>query len=178
MGKIKIGFVGVYLILIAVCGFSQNTLRDSVASTYLSEIGIREATGHNDGDRVELYLASCGRKAGDAWCAAFVNWCLEVNNASRAESGWSPSWHPKSKLIYRPSAGINKATPQPGDVFGIWFTKLKRIAHTGFIHAWGPEVTITVEGNTNEAGSREGDGVYRKRRLTRQIHSVSNWIDK
>lgn len=36
--------------------------------------------------------------------------------------------------------------------------------------------TITVEGNTNEAGSREGDGVYRKRRLKNQIYKISRWI--
>lgn len=165
-------------LLLSIGAYAQcQVLRDSVVATYRSEIGTREATGHNDGDRVEMFLASCGRYRGDAWCAAYVNWALEENNCNRAESGWSPSWHPKSKLIYRPSAGINKQVPRPGDVFGIWYSKLGRLGHTGFIDQWGSEITITVEGNTNDAGSREGDGVYRKRRVTRTIHSVSNWID-
>lgn len=168
----------IFTLLLSIGTYAQcSVLRENVIATYRSEIGVREATGHNDGDRVELYLASCNRHKGDAWCAAFVNWTLEENSCSRAESGWSPSWHPKSKLIYRPSANIYKSQPQPGDVFGIWFSKLGRLAHTGFIDQWGDDIVITVEGNTNEAGSREGDGVYRKRRPTRTIHSVSNWID-
>ena len=35
---------------------------------------------------------------------------------------------------------------------------------------------ITVEGNTSEAGSREGDGVYRKRRAKRTIYKASRWV--
>ena len=177
MGKIKNSIVLICALFLGLCAAGQGTLRDSVVSTYRAEIGVREATGRNDGDRVEMYLASCGRRAGDAWCAAFVNWALEVNDAARAESGWSPSWHPKRRLVWRPSAGVNTATPQPGDVFGIWFSKYNRLAHTGFIDKWGNDYVITVEGNTNDAGSREGDGVYRKRRPKRTIHSVSNWID-
>jgi hypothetical protein len=33
-----------------------------------------------------------------------------------------------------------------------------------------------VEGNTNEAGSNEGDGVYKKRRLINSIYQVANWV--
>lgn len=169
--------MGVFAILFISCGFAQDSLREKVVETYRAEIGVREATGRNDGERVEMYLSSCNRKRGDAWCAAFVNWALVVNGADNANSGWSPSWHPKKRIIVQLSGNINRQTPQPGDVFGIWFSKLNRIAHTGFIDEWGEQWIITVEGNTNEAGSREGDGVYRKRRLKRQIHTVSNWID-
>lgn len=62
-------------------------------------------------------------------------------------------------------------------MFGIWFQKLGRIAHVGFIHEWGCEWVVTVEGNTNDAGSREGDGVYMKRRINRQIYKVARWRD-
>ena len=72
---------------------------------------------------------------------------------------------------------IQKATPLPGDVMGLYFAHLGRIAHVGIIYRWGEKKVVTIEGNTNDAGSREGDGVYKKIRLTRQIYAVSNWID-
>jgi hypothetical protein len=34
-----------------------------------------------------------------------------------------------------------------------------------------------VEGNTNESGSREGDGVLRKRRLVRSVWKVAGWVE-
>jgi hypothetical protein len=68
--------------------------------------------------------------------------------------------------------------PQPltGDVFGLYFPEKKRIAHVGFIDKWDGNWLVSVEGNTNVSGSREGDGVYRKRRLTRSIYKVARYV--
>ena len=84
---------------------------------------------------------------------------------------------------YLASCGIKKGaknnkTPGKADVFGIWFQNLNRIAHVGFIDEWKDDCAfcITVEGNTNDEGSREGDGVYKKRRLKSQIYKVSRWL--
>lgn len=60
--------------------------------------------------------------------------------------------------------------------FGLYFSEKRRIAHVGFIEKWTKQTITTVEGNTNQAGSREGDGVYRKIRLTRQIYAVTRFI--
>jgi hypothetical protein len=138
---------------------------------------VREATGHNDGARVVEYLKSAGLKQGNPWCAAFVCWTFEKAGVKAIKSGWSPAWFPADKTIYKRGADRNKP-PDRGDVFGIWFAKQKRIAHVGFIDNWidGESKCITVEGNTNEAGSREGDGVYRKRRLKSQIYKISRWL--
>jgi hypothetical protein len=35
---------------------------------------------------------------------------------------------------------------------------------------------ITVEGNTNQAGSREGDGVWRKRRMVGSVWKVAGFV--
>lgn len=162
--KLKIIYA---MLLITLCGKAQQ--RECVIQTYTAEIGVREATGHNDGDQVEKYLQSTGLSKGNAWCAAFVNWVNRHCNVSgpRAAAAWSPVWFPSYRIT---------KDPQPGDVFGIYFPQKGRIAHVGFIDQWGNQVR-TVEGNTNEAGSREGDGVYKKIRLARQINVVSNWID-
>lgn len=155
---------------------APNDKRNCVISAYTAEIGVREATGKNDGERVEQYLASVGFKKGAAWCAAFVHFNLANCDVPSAKSAWSPAYFPASKIIY--SNGTAKATIRPGDIFGIYFNNLNRIAHVGFIDEW-PEHrnrVTTVEGNTNSAGSREGDGVYRKWRLKSQIYQVANWI--
>jgi hypothetical protein len=150
--------------------------RDELVKTYRKHIGVRELTGNNDGKEVEAFLASTGLGKGYAWCAAFVTYCHIENGIAipQKASAWSPSWFPKQRLI-------DPENSLPGDVFGIYYTNLKRIGHVGFIdETWNNDSSniITVEGNTNGDGSREGDGVYRKRRSKKQIKSVSRWIQE
>ena len=150
----------------------KGELRERVAAIYTAEIGVREKTGNNDGQRVELYLASCSLKKGNPWCAAFVTWTFKQTGIKAVVSGYSPAWFPAKNVIYQ----NGKGNPQTADVFGIYFSNKGRIAHVGFIDEWDTgNYCMTVEGNTNEAGSREGDGVYRKRRLKKQIYKVSRW---
>ena len=151
---------------------------DVVALIYTQETGVREATGSNDGSRVEEYLAAAGRRKGDAWCAAFVTWVFRQAGVEAVVSGWSPDWFPAKNTVYV-HGKANNTVPQRADVFGIYFQSLGRVAHVGFVDRWEEGVSgfaVTVEGNTNESGSREGDGVYRKRRLKSQVYKVSRWI--
>jgi hypothetical protein len=174
MAKNKIIVFCIFLAVGCIGIFSQNVER--VTEIYSSEIGVRELTGKNDGKRVEEYLASCGRTKGDAWCAAFVTWTFKQARIKAVVSAWSPSWFPSENTIYTRGAKSNRI-PDMTDVFGIYFQELGRIAHVGFIDKWeGGSFCITVEGNTNDANSREGDGVYRKRRLKSQIYKVSRWL--
>lgn len=136
---------------------------------------MREATGRNDGARVEEYLRAVGLGKGYPWCAAFVSWAFRAASIDAACTAWAPAWFPKERTVYvRGEAGY---VPRRGDVFGIYFPSKGRIAHVGFIDGEAGGFYITVEGNTNEAGSREGDGVYRKRRAKRTIYRVSRWVD-
>lgn len=180
MAKIKISSIAFLFIFISFCAFSQsNNVRENVKQTYLSQVGVREATGHNDGYAVEMYLKSTGLGKGYAWCAAFVNWTLLQNGIQTVSSpAWAPSWFTKN-VIYCPAKNIYLETPETSDIFGIWFKNKSppRVAHVGFVYKWGNgNFVITVEGNTNEAGSREGDGVYMKRRIKRQIYIISDYI--
>lgn len=181
MAKVKI-FISLLLGLILCLGTSGNctelippdslSKREQVVLLYRSQIGVREV-GKNAGQQVEAYLASTGLGKGYAWCGAFVTWVIKSVGLSLPQGpAWAPSWFVKGKRIKHEMA-------QAGDVFGIWFKNKNRIAHVGFIDEnWmnSSNLILTVEGNTNEAGSREGDGVYRKRRLKKQIYQISNWI--
>jgi hypothetical protein len=178
----EVGFAIIVLVVTMAlisrgCDVQAQTTRECVVKTFTSQLGVREATGHNDGVEVEKYLASCRLKAGNPWCAAFVNWTLEQCNAPHRESGWSPAWFTDKTTIL--SSGNDAGyRPQPGDVFGIYFTEKHRVAHVGFILQWNGDKVTTIEGNTNTMGSREGDGVYKKIRLRKQIYVVANWIDQ
>ncbi|WP_158800624.1 peptidoglycan-binding protein [Pedobacter sp. L105] len=138
----------------------------SVASR---EVGVRELTQHNDGKRVEEYLALTHLKKGNPWCASFVSFVFAQCGYSKPRSAWCPDLFPDSRLA---------TSALPGDIMGIYFPEKKRIAHVGLvIHQLGSWVT-TCEGNTDVAGSREGDGVYKKLRHIKTIHSISDWVSE
>lgn len=164
------------LLVLSLCAGTVDADNIScIKACYEGELGVREVGGNNQGEDVGKYLASTGLDQGYAWCAAFINWCLEscgVDGPKKA--AWSPSWFPDRKTAYQ-RGETEFYHPSAGDVFGIYFSSKERIAHVGFIDKWKAEYAITVEGNTNEAGSREGDGVYRKRRPHRTIYKVANW---
>ncbi len=146
----------------------------SLREIYTSQIGVREATGRNDGQEVEMYLQTVGLGKGFSWCSAFVAWSLNEAEIPHKINAWSPTAENKNNFIFRNKKFVDE--PAPGDVFTIWYNKLNRIGHTGFYHDNQNDfIIVTVEGNTNEAGSREGDGVYKKYRSLKTIHSISRW---
>lgn len=126
-------------------------------------IGWREEPG-NSGPLVDKILASVGLKGSRApWCAAWVVYVgdeafgREQNPYPR--SAWSPDF------VKAPDWNRGRGTrPGPADTFGIYFQSLGRVAHTGLVEKLEGRMVVTIEGNTNDDGSREGDGVYRKRR--------------
>lgn len=165
---------------------SDDLIRNKIKRIYSAEIGVREETGNNDGERVEEYLAITQLGTGHAWCAAFVSFVFSEAGFPQPRTPWSPALFPKDRVIWeRGREGLSSAvlgglkphTPADGDVFGIYFANLKRIAHVGFVDEWGDKHVITVEGNASEIGGNEGDGVYRKRRPIASIYQVANWID-
>ncbi len=190
MAKTKI--IHLYILCFLICSslFSQDTLksitsneedtlseekRKCVKELYDSQVGVREIGGENRGAHVEMYLAITGLGPGYAWCSSFVSWVYFHTGVQAPISAWVPSFALKNKRIYQRGKFL-KQRPQSGDVFMIWYHKLNRPAHIGFVDQWGEKWITTVEGNTNDNGSREGDGVYRKRRLKKQIWAVSDFI--
>ena len=130
------------------------------------ELWVREETGNNDGERVEGYLASVGLKKGQPWCAAFISFIFKQAGYPAPRTGWSPSLFPVARLV--------KAAA-PGNVFGIYFPALKRIAHCGFVERKDGDWITSIEGNTGAGGAREGDGVHRRKRHKRTIYKYADW---
>jgi len=179
-------FVLVVSMLVSFAGPPPISVRDCVIDTAEYYLDVRE-TSTNLSVEIDQFLASTGLGSGYAWCAAFVNYVYDVNGVETPGkyAAWSPSWFPEDKVVYTRTNARNdhlnsaKTQIQHGDVFGIYYPNKNRVAHVGLIKKWPNDNSYcyTIEGNTNNNGSREGNGVYSKRRLKRQIYQVSNWID-
>ncbi|NIG56445.1 CHAP domain-containing protein [Chitinophaga sp. Cy-1792] len=128
-------------------------------SIALTQLNVREATNHNDGPAVEGYLKAVGLNKGYSWCMAFIYWCtanaakeLMVSNPLKRTGSVMEQWN------WAVAHHLSVTDPQPGDIFIIDRGNGK--GHTGFVTAVRGEWLDTVEGNTNSAGSHDGDGVY------------------
>lgn len=160
-------------LLLHTAGLSQSR----VVETYHSQVGVREATGHNDGFQVEQYLKAVKLGKGYAWCAAFVKWTFDQCGIHTTINAMALSTHRPGHFVYY--KGTKILEPVAGDVFTLFYPKLGRIGHTGFYDAGiNTKIYRSVEGNTNAAGSREGDGVYIKYRSYKATFSINRWIDK
>lgn len=144
-------------------------LRRQIIEIAKTQLNVREATGKNDGMAVEQYLTYTSNAKGDAWCASFVSWVYGRAGLPRPKTGWSPALFPVQRLTKE---------PLPADIFGIYFNSLKRIAHCGLIEQVTEKYIIGIEGNTNDEGAREGDGVYRKRRHKNEIRYFADWLSQ
>ncbi|SEN40186.1 hypothetical protein SAMN05216436_115130 [bacterium A37T11] len=139
--------------------------RPTLPQIYRAEIGVHEATSHNDGPRIAEYLRYCGLIPGSAWCAAFVSWCHGKAGYPQPRNSWAAALFPDDRIVHN---------PKEGDVFGIYFQELHRIGHCGFVESWNHTWCLTVEGNTGPAP----EGVYRKRRSIRTIKAVARWVNQ
>lgn len=153
--------------------------RTSLIQRYKAEIGVREATGNNDGEDVEKYLKTVWLGPGYPWCAAFVKWCLKPFNVADYSkiTGAAASLNRPDKHVYFNKKFLTEILP--GDVFTLWYNSLGRIGHTGFTNGWANRaagLAYTVEGNTNGGGSRDGDGVYLRIRAVSGMYSINRWV--
>ncbi|MCX6625321.1 MAG: CHAP domain-containing protein, partial [Acidobacteria bacterium] len=138
-----------------------------------AEIGVLEAPpGSNRGPRVDQYLKSVKlnpAKGSYAWCAAFVFWCfreasksLAIDNPAVQTAGALDTWNQAGvRGIVRLSSREAVDMPslvQPGMVFVLGTSGGQ--GHVGIVKQIDGVILTTIEGNTNDGGSREGVGVF------------------
>ncbi len=123
----------------------------------------REIGGQNRGPWVRLYMN--GHEGSRwAWCAGFVSFVLK--QACRAAGAPLPirtsfscdvlATSAKAKGLFLPESGIDDPRRIPaGSIFLNRRTSTDWV-HTGVVVRAGDEVFRTIEGNTNDEGSREG----------------------
>jgi len=142
------------------------------------EVGVREQPiGSNRGPRVDQYIRSVGLDPTEdsyPWCMAFVFFCYMqatqkvgaqnlVPKDGSVHSSWAKSRNkPGVTTVTAAAARANPALVKPGMVFFI--DTGNQHGHAGIIVDNLNSFMETIEGNTNDNGSREGIGVFRRSR--------------
>lgn len=133
----------------------------------ITQLGQEEnPRGSNWGHPVQDYLASVDIHFQASWCMAFIYWCFKQTGL--------PSNILKTGGVLRQYNERHQnvvSSPQPGDVFIMDFGK--GLGHTGFVERVDGQTIYTIEGNTNDTGSREGYEVCRR---TRQMSKIKGFL--
>jgi hypothetical protein len=155
---------------------SGATTRECVIASAAADLGVRELTGHNDGERIEEYQAHVHAPKRSSYCVAFVSFHLDACGVANPRSAWSPSYSGSGvgERVWTARKAVR--APLPADVFTLYFPNLGRVGHGGFVERTDGRYILTIEANTNGGGSRDGDGVYRRRRELRKLYAVTNYI--
>jgi hypothetical protein len=112
--------------------------------------------GSNWGPDVSGYLKSVGIGFPAAWCMAFVYWCVKTSglpNPLIRTGGVLHQWNLIDKKL-------KFTEPKAGDIF--IQDHGQGLGHTGFVEKVEKDCIHTIEGNTNNDGSRNGYAVERK----------------
>ena len=152
-------------------GAHMKTTVERVLTTAAKEVGYREGKSRSGSfDNNTKYAdAVKGLEWADfqPWCCTFVAWVAM-------------------------KAGVPKLYPRTAscDTAGLWFKANKRwseypavgaqvfygsprdLNHTGVVVSYDDTFVNTIEGNTNDTGAREGNGVYAKTRRRRDANVV------
>ena len=162
---------------------------DKLVAIALSQVGIKEVGGNNNGPQIRKYQAATSLKpASWPWCAALVSWVIREWLKDPEVIEWlglkvmtPEQWRPKTAAAFgyiswakeRPATTkvlSSKAKPQVGDIVVFDFS------HIGIITKVGENSFQCAEGNTSAKGGRDsetGDGVWLK---TRTPNLVRNYI--
>lgn len=140
-----------------------------IAATF---IGVRE-TKRNRGPEVDAFLYDVGldpTKGDYPWCCAFLFSCFKRASLDLRV----PNPMPKIAAVMRlwsQTPQWQRGLPAPGAI--AIFDHGGGHGHCGIVQSVGAQV-VNIEGNTNDQGSREGDGVYRK---LRRPSDITGYID-
>ena len=126
--------------------------------------GVKEGAKPNSGTHIDRWLAECGLGPGYAWCVAFVQGAF--SEAARLLD--------KPDMLKPNTAGVMDLWNRAPKEWRVDVSEAKRgdlllfgpkWTHIALITGYDDGYFLTIEGNTNGEGSRDGDRVARKRRL-------------
>lgn len=160
----------------------MKNIAEEIVRLCTAEIGVKEVNGTNCGERVDEYKAATwlSPKKGWPWCAAFICWIVrealqnvgaKTKTAKFTRPRTAGAWDMENWSLQQDSTTWTKKPHRndilPGDIVVFLFS------HIGFAVS-APDkngYVTTVEGNTDTSGSREGGGVFRKKRHISKIRS-------
>lgn len=121
-----------------------------------TQVGVHEATGHNDGDLVEGY--TFGQRV--PWCAFFVAWCFRTAGFQLPGNRWllGSCDYMREQLAQRGWLYDPSTRALPGDI--VFFrTRMgsdpsKAGHHVGIVSSSSADEMFTIEGNTSNQVAR------------------------
>lgn len=123
------------------------------------EVGYREGKNNNN-----KYAKVVGLANNQAWCETFQSYLFHQAGLKSlapvtASCGTAYKWFKaKGRTSEYPALGAQVFYGPGGG------------SHVGFAYKYDETYVYTIEGNTNDDGSAEGNGVYRKRRVRRDTY--------
>ena len=174
----KFIIVIIFLLIYAVQAANishSDSIRIELVDSISNQLDVRE-TSYNRGKMVDIYNKEVGVPLGSSWCGSFVGSNLTWQGVENPNSAWSPNYAQPKDIIWK-AKRKNNITLKEGDVVTFYYSNLGRVGHTGFyVKTDNNGYFITIEGNTNNGGSREGDGVYKKKRDPNKVYAISRYI--
>lgn len=139
----------------------MSQISDLALKEAITQIGQKEnPLGSNWGHPVQDYLASVGINFPASWCMAFMYWCFE--HAAGQLGTPNPLFKTGGVLAQWNNSKPNQTLmmPKSGYIFIMDFGN--GTGHTGIVESVDADGTLhTIEGNSNDTGSREGIEVVR-----------------
>lgn len=158
-------------------------LATAVLDKARSQIGVMEnPIGSNRGTEVDEYVRVTGLSPSGRfpWCVCFVFFCfreaskeLGRDNPMIQTAGVLDLWNRagQKNRVTVVKAKNNPSLVKPGQIFIIDTGTPGGSGHAGLVEQVAGGKLVTIEGNTNDGGSREGIGVFR--RTQRKIVSIN-----
>jgi cell wall-associated NlpC family hydrolase len=151
---------------------------ESVIAIATSQVGVRETGGGTGPDIRKYWSASYASGNGGPWCATFIAWCIQQSKIL------PDNVRPKTASCFRDTQNGFEGWARKNSNNAFLRMSPKNITRGELVIFSFSHIGIalsnsdisgnfkTIEGNTNAAGSREGDGVYEKTRNIRVVRSA------
>lgn len=118
-----------------------------------SQLGVHEDPAYSNRVKYSDWYGMVG-----PWCDMFVSWCAE--QSGNADVIGRFAYTPSHEAWFRSQGReVNIRDAEPGDI--LFFNFIGRTSHVGIVEANRGDGLVTIEGNTNGAGSRDGGSVIR-----------------
>jgi hypothetical protein len=141
----------------------KKKIQDEIIFMASAWIGVRETKGNNRSPQIDALIQSQGGSLGSPYCMYGVQHvvqsaCLKLNLQNPMPEGGSTQ-----RVWAKINEKYKSKNPTRASLIFWRSRKDKSRGHVGIVEDFDGDL-VTIEFNTNDAGSRDGDGVWRKRR--------------
>lgn len=148
----------------------MTTVQQKIIATATAEVGYREGKTNGRWDNDQKYsrqVPGLEWSNHQPWCATGISWVALMAGAG--------AFYPRTASCDAGGAWFKKRgrwSEYPAICAQVFFGTPRDLNHTGLVVSFNQDTITTVEFNTNDSGSREGNGVYLKTRRRRDAHVV------